>query len=123
EGFQALENGITVKSNLRRDFALAVSGPRKRFGPGQYRVNSEIAAGRYYAGPMTYGCYFERQRGLSGTLDDIIANEFIQADASQWIVDIKSSDVSFESEECGIWYNTPRAGRQAPVSDGMWLVG
>ena len=55
------------------------------------------------AGPMTYGCYFERQRGLSGTLDDIIANEFIQVDASQWIVDIKSSDVGFVSDECGIW--------------------
>lgn len=90
DGFQSVSVGITLTSNLTRDFNLPPSGPRKKFGPGQYRVNSDIAPGRYYSDPA-YGCYFERQRGFGGTLGDIIANEFIGFDAQQWIVDIRSS--------------------------------
>ena len=61
---------------------------------------------------------------LEARIDDIIANEFLGDDAGQWIVDIKSSDLGFETNgDCGIWYNTPRAGAQAPVRSGMWLVG
>src|SRR4026208_2519713 len=41
-------------------------------GPGQYHVNSESAPGRYCSVPSS-GCYFERQSGFGGTLDDIIA--------------------------------------------------
>lgn len=99
------------------------AGARKKFGPGQYRVNTEIAPGRYYSDP-TDGCYFERQKGLGGTLDDIITNEFIAYDAGQWIVDIKPTDLAFQTDDdCGIWYNTPRAGAQATITPGMWLVG
>lgn len=122
-GYLENSTGITLTSDLTRNFGLAVAGPRKKFGPGQYRVNSDIAAGRYYAVPSA-GCYFERQSGFGGTLDDIIANEFLGFDAGQWIVDIKSTDLGFETDpDCGIWYNTPRAGTQAPVRAGMWLVG
>ena len=122
-GFREESRGVTVTSNTTVSFDLAISGPRTKFGPGQYHVNSEIAPGRYYAVPSS-SCYFERQSGFGGTLDDIIANEFIGFDAGQWIVDIKSSDVGFETDEdCGIWYNSPRAGAQAPVGPGMWLVG
>ena len=42
----------------------------------------------------------------------------------QWIVEIKSSDVGFQTDEdCGIWYNTPREGSQSSIRPGMWLIG
>ena len=122
-GFHEESRGITLTSNLVTDFSLAIVGPRTRFGPGQYRVNSDIAAGRYYSAPSA-GCYFERQSGFGETEDDILANEFLEYDAGQWIVDIRSSDLGFQTNgDCGIWYNTPRGGAQAPVGAGMWLVG
>lgn len=99
------------------------TGPRTTFGPGQYRVNIDIAPGRYYADPVS-GCYWERQRGFGGTLSDIISNEFIGFNAGQWIVDILPSDVGFQTDsECGTWFNTPRPGPGAVISPGMWLVG
>jgi hypothetical protein len=71
------------------------------FGPGQYRANIDIPPGRYYSDPRL-GCYLERQRGFSGSLDDIIANEFIDYDARQWIIDILPTDVGFETDiDCG----------------------
>jgi Carboxypeptidase regulatory-like domain len=122
-GFTAFSAPVTLTANAALDFALSPAGPRTKFGPGQYRVNTDIAPGRYYAVPSS-GCYFERQSGLGGTLDDIIANEFISFDAGQWIVDIKSSDLAFETDEdCGVWFNSPRAGKQSSIPPGMWLVG
>jgi hypothetical protein len=98
-------------------------GPQTTFGPGQYRVNVDIAPGRYYSNP-TSGCYWERQRGFGGGLPDIIANEFISFNAEQWIVDILPSDLGFETDtDCGTWFNTPRHGVQSSIGPGMWLVG
>ncbi len=87
-------------------------------------MNTDIAPGRYYADPSS-GCYWERQRATSGSLSDIIANEFLSYDATQWIVDILPSDVAFKTETaCGTWFSTPRLGAQGPaIADGMWLVG
>jgi hypothetical protein len=121
-GYREQSLGVTVTSNLSRDFRLSPAGPRTKFGPGQYRVNSEIAPGRYFSRPDS-GCYFERLRGFSGSINDIIANEFLGYDAGQWIVDIKSSDLAFEADsECGIWQREPFGGAQSPVTAGMWLV-
>lgn len=100
------------------------AGPRTTFGAGQYLVNSEIIAGRYYSDPVS-GCYFERQRGLGGNLSDIIANEFIGYNAGQWIVDISGTDLAFETDsDCGTWFlNSPRRGFAANITPGMWVVG
>ena len=123
DGFVADSVPVTLTANVTQNFELSPAGPRRKFGPGQYRVNTDIAPGRYYAVPSA-GCYFERQKGLGGSTDDIIANEFIGFDAGQWIVDIKSSDVAFETDEdCGVWFNSPRAGKQSSITPGMWLVG
>jgi hypothetical protein len=93
------------------------------FGPGQYRVNVDIAPGRYYTVPVS-GCYWERQSGFSGSLNDVIANEFVSFDAGQWIVDILSSDRGFETDsQCGVWFSTPRRGAQSTIAPGVWLVG
>ena len=98
-------------------------GPRTQFGSGQYRVNTDIQPGRYYSDPGD-GCYFERLRGFSGSLSDVIANEFIGFNAGQWIADIDASDVGFSTDaECGTWFNSPRTGALSGIPPGRWLVG
>jgi hypothetical protein len=98
-------------------------GPRTQFGAGRYLVGTDIAPGRYYSDPRS-GCYWERLSGLGGSLGEIIANEFIGDDPSQWIVDIAASDRAFSTDgECGTWFNTPRSGARATITSGVWLVG
>ena len=92
------------------------------FGPGQFRVNSEIVAGRYFSYPED-GCNWERQKGFSGELSDIIANDFLFGRFDQVIVDVLSSDAAFESEHCNWWQSGPEFGHQAAISPGAWLVG
>jgi hypothetical protein len=123
-GFREQSVGVTLTGSTSQSFALPPSGPRTKFGAGQYLVGSEIVPGRYYSAPAD-GCYWERQKGLGGRLNDIIANEFIGFDAGQWIVEIKGSDVSFETdEECGTWTQQPRpAPSSGTIPAGVWLVG
>jgi HYDIN/CFA65/VesB-like, Ig-like domain len=103
--------------------ASVPSGPRTQFGAGQWRVGSDIAAGRYFSDPAS-GCYWERQKGLSGSTGDVIANEFIGFNAMQWIVDLASSDVAFKTDpDCGTWFNSLRHGAQSSLQPGVWLVG
>jgi hypothetical protein len=98
-------------------------GAQTSFGSGQYRVNADIRPGRYFSNPAD-GCYFERESGFSGSLDDIIANNFIAFDAAQWIVDIAGSDAGFKTDEdCGTWTMSPRGGTMSSITPGMWLVG
>lgn len=97
------------------------TGPRTSFGNGQYLVNTDIVAARYYSDPLA-GCYWERQRGLSGSLSDIIANNFIGSNHGQTIIDISGSDRAFETEDCGTWFQTPRTGLQLTITTGTWLV-
>ena len=100
------------------------TGPRTQFGAGQYLVNTDIAAGRYYDAP-TSACYWERESGLGGTTGEIIANNFMGFNAPQWIVDIQPSDKAFKTQaECGTWFkDSPRQGAQTNITQGMWLVG
>jgi len=123
DGYVTQGQGVTLTSNQTLNFRLARSGPRTQFGPGQYVVNTDIAAGRYYSVPAS-SCYWERQSGFGGSLSDIIANDFVGYSANQYIVDILGSDKGFKTESgCGTWFNTPRAGAQADIRAGIWLVG
>lgn len=98
-------------------------GPRTTFGAGKYLVGSDIASGRYFSDPAD-GCYWERLSGLGGSLDDIIANEFVGFNASQWVVDIWNSDKAFSTDsDCSTWFQSPRRGHEANISPGVWLVG
>lgn len=63
------------------------------FAAGTYRVGVDIAPGRYTSAGRA-GCYWERLAGLSGELDDILANDF-QNFVGPVLVDILSSDVAF----------------------------
>ena len=98
-------------------------GPRTQFGAGQYLVNTDIVAARYFSDPAD-GCYWERESGLGGSLDEILANEFVGFNAGQWIVDILPSDKAFKTDsDCGTWFQSQRRGLQADITPGLWLVG
>jgi len=123
DGYQPRSQGVDLTQNRTLNFELAPSGPRRTFGPGQYRVGTDIAAGRYFNDPAS-GCYWERLSGFGGTLSDVLANEFVGFNAAQWIVDILPSDRGFQTDgECGTWFNTPRHGQQNSITPGVWLVG
>ena len=145
--YSSVDKSVTLSCNLALDFSLTRNGAppsnpgtpappsnpgnppnppsgggQTSFGDGQYRVNTDIRPGRYFTNPV-YGCYFERQSGFSGSLDDIIANNFIGFDAAQWIVDIAGSDAGFKTDDCGTWTTSPRGGSMSSIAPGMWLVG
>jgi len=101
---------------------VAPTGPATSFGNGQYTVGSNVASGRYFSAPPS-GCYFERQSGFSGSLNDILANEFLSFAAGQWIVEVKASDKGFKSDGCGTWNQSAKGGAKATITPGMWLIG
>lgn len=70
------------------------------FGGGTQRVGSDIAAGTYRTRSAPSGCYWERLRGFSGELRDVIANDY---SSGYQVVRIKSSDRGFYSSNCGNW--------------------
>lgn len=69
------------------------------FGAGTYRIGEEIRPGTYRSSESR-GCYWERLSGFSGSLGDIIANDFTNSVA---VVTIQASDVGFSSSDCGTW--------------------
>jgi len=118
----ALTSGVTT---LTLDFQIAWKGPRTQFGTGQWKVNTDIAAGRFFTDPNASGCYWERQSGFGGSLAEIIANDFISANTNQAIVDILGSDLGFKTQSaCGSWSLTPKSGPPSgKITAGTWLVG
>ena len=115
---------IDLGASTRHDFSLSLIGLRTPFGSGQFRVGEQIVAGRYFTDPLQSGCYWERQRGLSGTVGDVIASRFVTYDGMQYIVDILASDLAFKTDpKCGTWSDSPRHGLQSSIPPGVWLVG
>jgi hypothetical protein len=114
---------IELRSDATRDFPLSRSTPRTPFGTGVFGVGTEITAGRYFSDAQS-GCYWERQRGSSGTFADIIASRFVGYDGMQYIVDLLPSDVAFRTDaKCGTWFDSPRHDAQSSIPPGVWLVG
>lgn len=92
---------VAVVSGLGTGIAGAT--PATSFSDGQYRVGIDIYPGIYHTnGGQT--CYWERQSGLTGKFDDIIANEF---GSGPQTVQILPSDVAFKSNRCGTWIMQP----------------
>jgi hypothetical protein len=73
--------------------------PGSAFGDGDWVVNQQILAGTY-AAPGGSSCYWERDTGFGGTLDEIIANDF---GATKPIAAILLTDGGFKSDSCGVW--------------------
>jgi hypothetical protein len=89
------------------------------FGDGTYLVNSEIKPGMYIS-QGGEGCYWEREKDLTGSLDSIAANDNAEGQA---IVQIAPADAAFKTDGCANW--VPFAPKGAPVStfgDGTWAV-
>ncbi|MFC3885648.1 SH3 domain-containing protein [Bacillus songklensis] len=91
------------------------------FKSGQYLVGKQIQPGIYFSsGGVTY---WERQSGLSGSLDDIIANSI---PSGQEYVEIKSSDRGFKFEGGSFTKFDPRNHNhtiKSAFGDGTYLVG
>ena len=122
-GYQEARLGVFVNGTNTLNFTLLRGGPFTEFGPGRWRVGTDIAPGRYFSDPIE-GCYWERQRGQSGAANDVIANDIARYDAAQMIVDILPGDVAFEANlQCGRWFNTPRGGQESRIRPGVFLVG
>jgi hypothetical protein len=77
-------------------------GMQTTIAGGVWLVGSQIAPGIYRA-TVQSGCYWERLRGFTGTLSDIIANDFIST-AGTRNIDIRSGDTGFHTDgDCGTW--------------------
>ncbi len=94
------------------------------FGPGTWLIGPDIPPGTYRTRTNREACYWERLTGLTGTLDDIIANEF--SDHTQ-VVTIEPGDLAFYTDsDCGTWtsdLSAITASPTAPFQDGQYIVG
>ena len=96
--------------------------PSTQIGDGTWRVGVDIAPGTYLTAG-TDGCYWQRSSGLSGKLDEILANDNPQGQA---VVTILPSDVGFTSQQCGTWALADTLKPVQPstqIDDGTWRVG
>ena len=96
---------------------------RKEYGPGMYIIEDDIEPGIYKSeGGITY---FERLAGFSGELDDILANEAFPS--GPIYVEIKSTDVAFNTEGSGKWYRIDldeyKGDMLISFGDGYYIVG
>lgn len=97
-GFRSTSDCGTWSNNL-----APTRSPTAALDPGTWQVPSEVAAGNWRNAPVASGCYWERLRGFSGELADIIANDF-NPDVTQSIVTVSATDVGFSAtDNCGVW--------------------
>jgi len=122
-GYTTVALPVGINGNTTLDFRLDPLTPRMTFGPGQYRVPTDMAVGRYYVDPSS-GCHFQRVRGFGGTAAENIVEVFVDYDAGQWIVDLLATDAGFVTDaNCGFWTTTPRRGLLTSITQGSWIVG
>lgn len=92
------------------------------FGDGNYQVGTDIQPGTYRTQSGSSGCYYERLKGFSGTVGDIIANNDTDYPA---IVTILPGDKGFTSQNCGTWTSdlSQITTSTTTFDDGMYIVG
>ena len=91
-------------------------------GDGDYAVGRDISAGTYRTRTGGSSCYWERLRGFSGTIGDVIANDITNAPS---VVTIAPSDAGFSSSRCATWtadLSPITAAPTAPFGDGTYIV-
>jgi hypothetical protein len=82
----------------------ARTGPVTAFADGTYEVGAgsgQIPPGKYKATATGY-CLWQRLKGLSGEIDDIIASGTAKEGAPV-IVTVAKSDAAFVTKRCGTW--------------------
>lgn len=79
-------------------------GPKTSFGPGKYKVGTDIAAGNYQtpgpADPSVPICYWARESDNSGEVGAIIANN---DSSGQTSVTVNTGEY-FETSGCQTWH-------------------
>ena len=92
------------------------------FGAGTKRVGADIPAGTYRTRSAPNGCYWERLKGFSGELKDIITNDFSNG---YQVVQIKSTDKGFNSNGCGKWSSALSrvTSSMTKFGQGTFIVG
>lgn len=113
--------GFSESNEFVRKTGTTPPRPSASFGDGTRKV----AAITWRNTSNADGCYWERLRGFSGNLDDIIANN-ISTDSGRSLVTVAASDAGFTSRRCGTW--VPDIGPitlapNVPFGDGAFRVG
>ena len=73
--------------------------------PGAHVVGAELTSGTYVTQSAS-GCYWERTSSFDGTLNSIIANDYISSAGTQYVT-ISASDTGFiTNQACGTWQHT-----------------
>ncbi len=75
-------------------------GPLTTIPPGTYAVGEDIEPGRYRSAGGD-GCYWATLNNISGTGDDVIANDL--SDGGPQIVEIGEDVPYFETNDCAVW--------------------
>jgi hypothetical protein len=82
------------------------AGVATSFKDGTFIVGKDIKAGKYKVtvpkGALDFGCYWARLKGITGEPGDIIVNGF-SGPGSTVNVEIKGTDVAFDTNGCGVW--------------------
>ncbi|GAA0351858.1 hypothetical protein [Bacillus horti] len=94
----------------------------KKYDSGSYMVGTDIDPGLYRSEGDIY--YWARLSGFSGELDDIKANG--NPMSSSAIVEIKDTDIGFETQGSGFWYKIEddfQGELLTEFGDGIYIVG
>lgn len=110
-------SALPVAASGSSSYALRTS-----FGSGTWRVGIEIAPRTYRTRSAVSDCYWERLRGFSGQLKDIIANDFA---SGYQVVTIKTTDRGFKSSRCGTWSSnlSQVTSSKTRFGQGTFIVG
>jgi ASPM-SPD-2-Hydin domain-containing protein len=99
------DRGFETETECGTWFNSPRHGAQTTITGGVWLVGSQLSPGLYRA-DVRSGCYWERLRGFTGNLNDIIANEFVST-AGPRNIEIRSGDTGFHSDgDCGTWSRT-----------------
>ena len=114
--------GVRFAPFLAVALTLAIASPTLAFGGGTKRVGVDISPGTYRTRTSVSDCYWERLKGFSGNLSDIIANDF---STGYQVVTIKSTDKGFNSSRCSNWSSdlSQVTASKTKFGQGTFIVG
>lgn len=111
----ASDRGFETDSQCGTWFNTARHGFQSSVRAGTWLVGQQLAPGTYETNASA-GCYWERLRGFSGELNQILANDFVASGGRQ-LVTISAGDAGFSADaQCGTW--TRVSGSTAPSAYG-----
>lgn len=92
-------------------------GHQAGIAPGTWLVGAQVSPGTYRVTAQA-GCYWERLRDFTGTLNGIISNDFVSGGGVQYVT-VHSGDTGFSTDgDCGTW-----SPATASNGSGAWEGG